>query len=339
MSCDIVIPVWNKKELTSECIEHVVANTHYPYRIIAVDDASDSPTKEYLESLKEDKRFKFKLIRNEKNLGNTKTGNQGMLASDADFVCVLDNDTVVTDGWLSEMVAVANLSQDIGVVNPSLRDKPKDTSLKGIIACAQECKRLKERFTETAAAIGFCFLVKHKVVEEIGVWDEEFSPGYFEDTEYSLRARKAGYRVLIAQRAYVFHKEHVSFKDRNFEQLFKRSREVFYRKVGKPKRILYILTKENKEYFESLKKETLDYANQYSWVRVFLKASLASLKLARHANIQSITISSLFFRLHSVFNVLVKKKKYTHIFVDDSKLFNLLNKLRRIHKAEVALVK
>src|SRR3989338_1707235 len=107
MMCDIVIPVWNQPTFTKECIESIVKNTDVDYRLIIIDNASGEETKSYLESLKEQRGLKLLLIRNENNLGFLKAANQGMRLSDAQYICLINNDTLVTDGWLSEMIEVA----------------------------------------------------------------------------------------------------------------------------------------------------------------------------------------------------------------------------------------
>ena len=67
--CDIIIVVWDHLEFTRPCIEHIVENTRYPYRLIVVDNGSDSKTRHYLEDLKSKKITDMALIRNDKNLG------------------------------------------------------------------------------------------------------------------------------------------------------------------------------------------------------------------------------------------------------------------------------
>jgi GT2 family glycosyltransferase len=341
MGCDIIIPIWNKKELTKNCIDSIVRCTIYPYKIIAVDNASNLSTKEYLESLKKQDRFDFILIRNEQNLGNTKAVNQGIVASRGEFICILDNDTVVTPGWLEEMVAIAQSQGNIGIVNPlsnTLGTSPRTNSARDIEECARECLKYKGQYVELGACVGFCTVVKREVIDKIGGWDEAFSPGYFDDTEYSYRAMKAGYKSVCAKGAYVYHSEHASFKDKNLEKFFKKNEELFYQKVGRPKRILYILTKDNRDYFEKLKKEVYDLVNHLNWVAIFRKHSLRSLERIKHMRIKFAIISDNFFRVRCLFKVLVKKKRFTHIFVDDRALFNTLRGLKRLHKAEVNIL-
>jgi len=339
MSCDIIIPIWNKKELTQNCIESIIRNTQYPYRIIAVDNASQAPTKEYLESLKTDKRLNFTLIRNEENLGNTKAVNQGIERSSAGFICILDNDTVVGKGWLIEMVSIAQSRKDIGIVNPcsnTLAKWPKSSSQADIDTCAQDCFQLKGQYLVLGACVGFCTVVKREVIDKIGGWDEIFSPGYFDDTDYSLRAQAAGYKSVCARGAYVYHCEHASFKNKNLEKHFKRGRDLFYQRYGKPKRLLYVVSKENPDYYNLIRQNSADLASRGNWTWIFLKESLPALGMEKHANIRHFSLPSSFFNLRLVWRILKRqKKKFDQIYVDNEKMAGFLKTITFIHKAKI----
>ncbi|MDP3789237.1 MAG: glycosyltransferase, partial [Candidatus Omnitrophota bacterium] len=116
--CDIIIPVWNQKDITKDCVDSIVRNTIYPYRLILIDNASDDDTKKYLEGVRDNKALDVTLIRNDANLGFVKAVNQGLKARAAPYVCVFNNDTVTTPGWLEEMVNFAETHKEIGIINP-----------------------------------------------------------------------------------------------------------------------------------------------------------------------------------------------------------------------------
>ena len=339
MKCDIVIPVWNKKELTKQCVDSIFSSTHCDFGIIIVDNASDNPTREYLDQLKENNPDKVNIIRNKENLGNTKAANQGILSSKADYICILDNDTIVFDGWLDEMMKIAESNKDIGIVNPANnfgRKKPWNKTYK---QCAQQKITGRQgRFAETATPVGFCYLIKREVIDRIGLWDERFSPGYFEDTEYALRAKKAGYKSVFALGAYVFHLEHTSFKKRGFNAFFKKSEEKFYNLYKKSDRILYILSKTGSFYYDKIKHDSYVFANNSSWVWIFLRKSAPKLDIFEHTYIRAYRISDIFFNIIATVRVLIKKKKFSQILVDDKKLADMLTAFKKYHKAEVQLI-
>ncbi len=342
MHCDIVIPVWNLKEDTERCVESLIKNTEFPFRLIIIDNGSRKKTKAYLESLKSDGRLEgYILIRNEENLGYTRATNQGMEIADGEYICLLNNDTIMTKGWLKEMVRVAELSPDIGIVNPSSNNlghyKPWYVSLE------EYARRLKEKYSgyyiEMATAIGFCYLIKKEVIQKIGILMEKYGLGNFEDTEYSIRAMRYGYKSVTARGAYVYHKVHASFNMiKDWEAMFENNQEVFRELFGMPKRIVYALKKQDSSYFRGLRDETYDLARKCNWITVFLKGSIRYHGLKVHSNIKVFRVPSIFFRPVVLFRILTKKKKFGKVVTDDKKLLRLLARFGKIASPETELL-
>ncbi len=338
MGCDIIIPVWNLKDYTEQCVESIIRNTEYPYRLIIIDNGSGRETKEYLEGLKNDKRLpEYTLIRNEENLGYTKATNQGLKISNGDYACLHNNDTIVMKGWITEMVKVAELSSDIGIVNPASNNlgqrKPFYVSLERYAA---NLRRLYSgEYIEMASAIGFCYLIKREVINKIGILSEDYGLGNFEDTEYCIRASRNGYKSVLAMAAYVWHAENASFNlIDNYEEMFKENQKLFYAMFGKPRRFLYILTKKDEARFRRLKIITYELAKKCNWIWVILAWKIDKNLLNIHANI-IVKYLPIFFRLRCVIRTLVKKKKFDFIITDDDAIFSMLALLRRFHKAKV----
>ncbi|MBU2266068.1 MAG: glycosyltransferase family 2 protein, partial [Candidatus Omnitrophica bacterium] len=245
MSCDIIIPVWNLVDFTRDCLESVFSKTKYPFHLIIIDNGSDNQTKEYLFQLAQQKKGEITLLRNEDNLGFIKATNQGIRESQAPYLCFLNNDTLVTEGWLTEMVKLAESRQDFDIVNPNSNtfgSRPK----KGV-SIELYSKRLKNQsgqYSELAWATGFCMLVKRRVIEAIGAFDEIYGMGNFEDADFCKRAQERGSLSVCARAAYVYHRERRSFiRFKKFNQDFERNKKIFHAKWGNFKRILYVLTK------------------------------------------------------------------------------------------------
>ena len=99
---NIIIPVWNGLEHTRKCIDNIYANSGLNFKIIAIDNASDTPTKTYLEQLNKE-HSNFTLIRNEQNLGFIRASNQGLKLSKSPYSCLLNNDAYVTKNWLERL--------------------------------------------------------------------------------------------------------------------------------------------------------------------------------------------------------------------------------------------
>ena len=327
MTCDIIIPVWNQLRLTRDCVEHIVKNTHYPYRLIIIDNGSEKQTEEYLEELSGDNNLHVTLIRNETNLGYVKAINQGLRASDADYVCVLNNDTTVDENWLEELIKVAQNDSKIGIVNPggSLRSSKK--------------KELSGIWIEIGFATGFCMLIKREVIDRIGFLDEDYGIGFWEDTDYCQRAKKAGYICASAKAACVYHHSHKSFnffKKNKVNELFEKNKNIFYSKWGRILRIACVIS--GKDINDKVTNEILKLARDGHMVYLFLKRSAKFKTDIEQVYIRKFKYPDIFFRCCVFIKLLRRqKKKFDKIYIDNRNLEFLLKKLHIFHKAEVNL--
>jgi GT2 family glycosyltransferase len=334
MLCDIIIPVWNQLEVTKDCINSIRRHTDTPYRLILVDNGSDAPAKDYLEGLKTSGGGSVVLIRNDANLGFVKAVNLGVGSSNAPYICVLNNDTIATKSWLGEMIKVAESSKDIGIVNPSsnnLGQRPPEGM--AIEAYAEDLKTESGRFIELGAAIGFCMLIKREVIGKIGLFDEIYGMGNFEDTDFSRKAAMAGYRCVRARGAYVYHRENSSFnKLKSFEDDFKRNREIFEFRWGRPKRIAYIVDSASDNLMKMLLSESLKLARSGNWISYISKASF---DVPPHSNITFLKLPEKRFYTKVLWRILKKKKRFDEIYVGDGIFGRFLTRLTFLHKAKV----
>lgn len=331
--CDIIIPVWNQLSFTKDCINSIEKYTKTPYRLIIIDNASDGDTKRYLEDLK--KRGPSVILeRNGENVGFVKAVNQGIRLSTAPYICILNNDTLVTEGWLSEMINIAESDREIGIVNPSsnnLGQKPQRGEPLELFA--EKIRQLSGRFTELGSAVGFCMLIKRQVIERVGVFDEIYGMGNFEDTDFSRRAVKDGYRCVRANGAYVYHRENSSFrKIKTFDEDFRRNREIYEFRWGKPKRIAYILDIYDDNTLRRLEAESVKLARSGNWIWYFLKDKA---KTPDHSNIIRVELQPENFYLNTIFMILKKKKKFDEIFVGGARLGSILDFLSFMHRAKI----
>ncbi len=237
--CDIVIPIWNQPELTQRCLASVQTTTRNPFRLILIDNGSDAPTQEALDRFKAKASCDVQIIRNPKNLGFIKAVNQGIRRATAPWICLLNNDTVVTSGWLEEMIRVASNDPKIGLVNPtsnSLGFKPTGISLDQY---AGQLKAQAGQWTELTTALGFCLLSRRNLYEQVGLLEESYGMGNFDDDDLSNRVKQQGMRCVRASAAYVHHEEKASFRNLpNWEAAFERNRRQYEARWGKKLRIL-----------------------------------------------------------------------------------------------------
>ena len=336
MKCDIIIPVWNQVDFTKKCVASIFKNTDCTFHLIIIDNASSQPTRDYLAQLARDRKEIVALIRNDKNLGFVKAVNQGIRRSSAPYVCFLNNDTEVTKSWLLEMIKVIEKRNDIGIVNANSNTLGCKTKFgQSVDVLAKNLKSYSGEYSTLAWATGFCMLVKREVIEKIGLFDEIYGMGNFEDADFSKRAQKAGYSSVCARAAYVYHRERRSFmRFKGFNRDFDRNREIFYSKWGRLERILYVLGKDNAVRREEIGKKTLKLARDGNIVWIFLKGSDRS-GIKRHSNIYIYNINERFFDMISLWRIAKRKKRFDRINVDDENYSEKLKRIDFLHKAEV----
>ncbi len=306
IKCDIIIPIWNECELLWKCIASIEKNTSLSCRIILVDNASYPETALYLKGLSESNKNRIILIRNGENLGFPKAVNQGIEFSGAAYLCVLNSDTEVYKGWLEEMIRIAESDATIGIVNPSSNNLGQPEPLEGFSG----------KWIEMSSCIGFCMLIKKEVIEKIGRFDEIFSPGNFEDTDFSRRAQKIGYKCVMAKGAYVYHVQNTGFKKRkDWDERFKRNLSIFSDRWGKIERIVYIVRKENN--YGMIKENVSGFLKAGHFVQVFFKTDIPSAEIREHLSLRVFKIKS---STAILWRVLTRKKRFNRIFTDSKVL-------------------
>jgi GT2 family glycosyltransferase len=241
-NCDIIIPVYNQLDYTKQCLDSIIRCTAYPHKIIVVDDASGQETKAYLRLVAAEGRIVLR--ENPQNMGWVASVNEGIKMSTAPYLCIMNNDVEVYPGWLYEMINVAKTDEKIGIVNPTW-EIPKYSRLGRKDFYSRVVAPRSAEYTETDWARGFCFLAKRRVIEAIGGLDPAFSPGYYDDWDFSLRAAKAGFIIVRAKGAFVWHYKNVSYKKKlgeiNFNKILAEREDLFRRRWGNPARILVIV--------------------------------------------------------------------------------------------------
>ncbi len=209
----IIILTFNQLEYTKKCVKSLRKHTPEPHEIIFVDNGSTDGTVKWLRRLTQENKH-YRLIENEQNLGFAKGCNQGIETSRGEFVLLLNNDVVVTEGWLSGLLDCLSHAPDAGVVGPMTNNisGPQQVAFgqyRSVNYLDKYAATFKERFRHRRIPqrrmVGFCMLFKRALVERIGMLDESFGTGNFEDDDFCLRAALAGYQNYIAGDVFVHH--------------------------------------------------------------------------------------------------------------------------------------
>ena len=214
----IIIPVYNKNieqhTMTDECIESILRSMDSETfeiagecEIIIVDNGSNPVYSSDFES----SFATIKVIRNETNTGFPAAVNQGIKASKGDYICLLNNDTVVTQSWLSRLVKCLD---DYDIVSPvtnfsagrqRVRTVSYDDEETLNIAAEKWHQANKGNIQEVNFVIGFCMLFERELYNLLGEFDESMFPCSGEELDFCFRCRSAGGRVAIVRDVYIHH--------------------------------------------------------------------------------------------------------------------------------------
>lgn len=215
LKTSIIILTYNQLNVTKLCIESILKHTPENIEIIVVDNHSTDGTIEYLQSLSY-----IRTIFNETNQGFARGCNQGYEIASGDTILFLNNDTVVTKNWLHNMLNTLYQDDQIGIVGPVsnyVGGSPQQiqagySSIDSLDSFAEQYSNQTYRNSKrTLRLVGFCLLIKRKVLEDIGSFDENFKTGSFEDDDLCIRAIKNGYHLRIAEDSFIHHHGHATF--------------------------------------------------------------------------------------------------------------------------------
>lgn len=226
----VIIPVFNALAETKNLIasikkSHLSANVD----ITLINDKSDSETTEYLRKLNRENP-QYRLIENKNNMQFVRTCNKGMACVTGDIIVLLNNDTLIPENWEKRILDCFNSDSDIGIASPvasgsGLWDIPFNQGMNFEMMDRHVEKVSKKEYPVVLCPEGFCFAIRRECFNEIGFLDEIFCPIYCEETDYALRALKAGWKTVIIDNLYMFHKRHASvgseFRKKQIEKNWK----------------------------------------------------------------------------------------------------------------------
>lgn len=226
----IIILSYNTCRLLKECIESIRRYTRpNTYEIIVVDNASSDDSVEWLS-----RQNDVRLIANETNNGFPGGCNQGLRVAHGTELLLLNSDTLVTVYWLDNMLRALYSDKKVGAVGCMTNTCSNLQKVDVTYGDADEMQSFAEKYNRSNRflwipwykLVGFCLLFKREVLERVGYLDEVFSPGNYEDDDYSLRIHLAGYELLLCKDTFIHHYGNASFvQGRHVQDMVRKSVE------------------------------------------------------------------------------------------------------------------
>jgi GT2 family glycosyltransferase len=214
---DIILPVSDNYDLTNQCIDSILKNTHIPFRLIIVDNGiKDESLSAYLSDLKKSNE-NINLISKDKTSGFSASINKGLDVSKSELVAVLNADIIVSENWLAKLKAGFAINENIGIIAPKSNDnliKQFNIDFNPEQEIEAQLRRhnifygavKQAEFTQVPFAPGYCMLIKREVIKKSGGFDTIYGDSfYFSDYDFCLRAAVNGFTVLISNKTIIYH--------------------------------------------------------------------------------------------------------------------------------------
>lgn len=230
----LILLTHNDGGYLKKCLESVRRHTAGPHEIIVVDNGTTDGSVNFLR-----RETDLRLCRSERNVFFAAGCNIGLRHARGRYAVLLNADVVVTPSWLETMVRRVKRDPTVGLAGPYTNHaagaqrvaRPGYTSLKDLDAFARRWAREHEGGRLYPPRLdGFCLLIRREVLDRVGLLDERFGPGGYEDYDYCLRVRQAGYRLMLAEEAYVHHHGGRGYAGKDYENLRRRNRELLVEK-------------------------------------------------------------------------------------------------------------
>ncbi|NFF81660.1 methyltransferase domain-containing protein [Clostridium botulinum] len=235
----IIILTYNNLEYTKVCINSIRKyNLNNNYEIIIVDNNSTDGTVEWIKAQND-----LKYILNKENKGFPAGCNQGIsIAKENNDIFLLNNDTVIMANSIFNLRMGLYSDEKIGATG----------SVSNSVSYYQQINEQYDNFDEyinfslnnnitdeksyeqRVKLVGFAILIKRNVLDKVGLLDERFTPGNFEDDDISFRILKEGYKLLLCKDSYIQHFGSVSFKNKDikYDELLNINNNKFKEKWG-----------------------------------------------------------------------------------------------------------
>lgn len=236
---EVVLPVYNSVRDVQAVLESLARtrNSENLFNLIIVDDASSDGAAELCRQFAKQHDW-VDLLLHKENQGYLVTVNEGLSASTAELVVLLNSDAIVTEHWISKFVATANSTENAALIsalsnnagsqsiyNRRMRGEANKKNL-SVGATPEKLNALAEQWSAGLPAVevpsvhGFCIAITRKAIEAVGLFDQQNFPlGNGEEVDYAIRAEQAGFKNLVLTDTFIYHRGSGSFDLKDKDEL------------------------------------------------------------------------------------------------------------------------
>ena len=233
----VIIPIYNALNDVKICLQSIVENFDFTNgEVILINDCSNHETSQYLNEFVS-LHNNFILENNKCNLGYIKTCNNGIKKANGDIVVLLNSDTKIPAGFCKKISDCFNSDKNIGVASPVASHSwlfnislPLGYSIEKMNTLLDT--KHKVEYPLIPAAEGFCFCIRKELLEKQGYLDEVYGKGYHEEVDFSYIAIKNGYKIVLIDNLYVYHRRNASFGVWSRAKLIKQNNKIFKDRWG-----------------------------------------------------------------------------------------------------------
>lgn len=241
--CSIIIVSFNGlHDSTIPCLESIVSSTgNEDYEIVVVDNNSSDGTPAYLKELATHE-LRLKLVLNSSNRGFAGGNNDGIRAASGNYFVLLNNDTQVTDGWLTKLRESLQNDHTIGLIGPVSNSVGNEQKI--YTEGATPAEIIEEGLAWTRQSCGdgfaterlgfFCVAFRRDILNNVGLLDEAYDLGFYEDDDYCIRVRLTGLVLTCREDVFIYHRGSASFDKVpcRTRELLKRNRRLLEKKFN-----------------------------------------------------------------------------------------------------------
>jgi GT2 family glycosyltransferase len=240
----ILVLTYNNFHINELCLRSIYSNTTYPnFEVVVVDNASQDETPAWLTSYAKT-HPNLRVLLNTDNRGFAGGNNQAAHEATGEFLIFLNNDTIVTWGWIERLLAHIKNDPMVGLVGPVTNSTGNEACIPVNYSSPAEMETFASDRASIMAGQAFdirmlafyCVMARKDQYEALGGLDERFKIGMFEDDDLAVRYHQQGWRVICADDVFIHHFQRASFGKlgpEEYQKIFDENRKKYEEKWGR----------------------------------------------------------------------------------------------------------